>query len=216
MKVASVAVAVGVLLTAVSAVSRAQVPPTQQTPPTQTPPAQKPAAQAAQTPAPPPKPFPVDAKIAVVDLQRVAAESAEGKASTAKVQSLNQKKVAELNEKNKALQAVQQKLVAGALMTDAARVQLQREIDRLNLEIQRFTQDAQAEVEELQQRLQVDFQRKLMPILELVAVDKGIQVMFAAGPGLVWADAVIDLTADVIRRFDGAMGAGPPKQPSVE
>ena len=212
MKAVSIAVGVAVLVAALSAVSGAQVPPAQQTPP-----AQKPAAQAAQTPAPPPpKPFPLGAKIAVVDVQQVASESAEGKAATAKVQSLNQKKVAELNEKNRTLQGVQQKLVAGALMTDAAKVQLQREIDRLNLEIQRFTQDAQAEVEELQQQVQMDFQRKLMPIIELVAIDKGIQVIFAAGAGLVWADSAIDLTAEVIRRFDGAMGAGPPKQPSVE
>jgi Skp family chaperone for outer membrane proteins len=215
MKVVSVAVGVALLVTGLCTLSPAQVPPVQQPPPTQ-PPAQKPATPAAQTPAPPPKPFPLGAKIAVVRVQTVANESAEGKASTAKVQSLNQKKVAELNEKNKAVQALQQKLVAGGLMADTARTQLQREIDRLNLEIQRFTQDAQAEVEELQEQLQMDFQRKLMPIIELVAVDRGVQIIFAAETGIVWAETAIDLTAEVIRRFDGAMGAGPPKAPTAE
>jgi outer membrane protein len=211
MKVVAIVVAAAALLTtATGSVSQAQTPPAQQPPP-----GQKPAAQAAPAPVPPPKPFPVGAKVAVVDLQRIAVESAEGKSATAKIQSLNQRKVAELNDRNKALQAAQQKLVAGALLTDAAKAQIQKEIDRLNLDIQRFTQDAQAEVQELQQQVQVDFQRKLMPIIELVAVDKGVQIVFANDTGLVWAEGALDLTSEVIRRFDGAMGAAPPKPPSI-
>ena len=52
--------------------------------------AQAPAAPApaapAQPQAQPPRPFPEGAKWATIDIQRIAAESAEGKASTAKVQ----------------------------------------------------------------------------------------------------------------------------------
>ncbi len=47
-------------------------------------------------PAPPPKPFPEGAKIGYVVLQRIANESAEGKAATTKIQALQQKKAAEL------------------------------------------------------------------------------------------------------------------------
>jgi hypothetical protein len=67
----------------------------------------------AAAPAPVVRPFPEGAKYAFVNIQRIASESNEGKASTAKVQALNQQKVNELNEMNKALQAVQQKLEAG-------------------------------------------------------------------------------------------------------
>src|SRR5690606_30019902 len=76
--------------------------------------AQTPAAPAAQTPAPPPaaapappRPFPEGARIAFVVLQRIANESAEGKAATARIQALQQKKAAELNDKNKQLQTAQ-------------------------------------------------------------------------------------------------------------
>ena len=41
-------------------------------------------------------------------LQRIANESADGKAATTKIQALQQKKAAELNEKNKQLQSAQQ------------------------------------------------------------------------------------------------------------
>jgi outer membrane protein len=208
MRVVTILIAAVALVIAAPGAAAAQTLP-------QAPAAQKPAAPAAATPAKPAVPFPAGAKIAVVDLQRIANESAEGKTASAKIESLNQKKVAELNEKNKELQTAQQKLVAGALLTDSAKAQIQKEVDRLNREIQRFTQDAQAEVEELQQQVQVEFQRKLMPIIELVAVDKGVQIVFAADTGMVWSDTAVDLTAEVIRRFDGAMGASPPKLPSV-
>ncbi len=210
MKVALATAAAAIALVALPIASHAQTPP-------QTPPPQKPAAPAAQAaPAPPPRPFPVGAKFGVVNLQQIATESAEGKASSAKISALNQKKVTELNDRNKALQAAQQKLVAGALLTESARAEIQKEINRLNLDIQRFTQDAQAEVDELQQQVQLDFQRKLVPIIELVAVDKGVQVVFANDNGIVWAEGALDLTAEVIRRFDGAMGTAPPKGPTAD
>src|SRR5262245_45950127 len=67
----------------------AQTPPTQPPPtqpPTQPPAGQPPAKPQPPTPAPtatpqPPRPFPEGAKIAYVDLQRIAQGSAEGKAA---------------------------------------------------------------------------------------------------------------------------------------
>jgi outer membrane protein len=172
-----------------------------QTKPPQTPPPQ--AAAPAQ-----PAPFPEGAKVAYVNIQLIADESAEGKAANAKVRALNDKKVNEIAEKNKALQANQQKLQqGGSVMSEDARLQLQKEIDRQQVDVQRLTQDAQAEVEELMQQLQFDFQRKLMPVIQQVSLERGIHLLFAADSGLVWADPSLDLTADVIKRLDQA-GAG--------
>lgn len=213
MKTASLAVTIGLLLLVAPGRAASQTPP-----PAQAPPAQKPAA-AEPAPASKPaaaKPFPAGVKYAVINVQQVASESAEGRAANNKVLALNQQKVTELNEKNKALQATQQKLTGVGLLSEDERAKIQKDVDRLNVEIQRFTQDAQAEVEELQQKLQVDFQRKLMPIIELVAVDRGVQIIFAHDSGLVFFDEALDLTAEVIRRFDAAMGATSPKLPEGE
>ena len=171
-----------------------------------------PPAQTAPAPAPTPRPFPEGAKIAFINIQRVASESGEGKAATAKVQALNQKKLQELNEKNKALQADQQKLQSGGtVMSDAARSELEKRIERQNVDIQRATQDAQQEVQELQQDLQNEFQRKLLPIVQQVAQEKALQILFsAADSGIVWADPGLDITNDVIKRFDAASPAVTP------
>ena len=69
---------------------------------------------------PAPKPFPQGAKVAYVVLQRIANESADGRVATTRIQALQQKKAAELNEKNKQLTAMQQKLEKeGAVMSAA-------------------------------------------------------------------------------------------------
>jgi outer membrane protein len=171
-------------------------------------PAPAPAAQAAPAPAP----FPAGAKYAFINIQRIAAESAQGKSLSSRVQTLNTQKVNELNEKNKALQTAQQKLDSGgSVLSDAARAQLEKDIDRQQTEIQRFTDDAQKEVQELQNELQAEFQQKLGPIIQQVAQEKKLDILFSAlDAGIVWADAGLDLTTEVIRRFDAANPAAAP------
>src|SRR4051812_31794728 len=68
------------------------------------------AAPAAPAQAPVQAPFPPGAKIAFVDFQRVAAESAEGQNSTVKINALVTKKQTEGADRAKSLQANQQKL----------------------------------------------------------------------------------------------------------
>ena len=175
-----------------------------------------PAPPAAPAPAPPPAArFPEGTKFAFINIQRIANESAEGKVATSRVQALNQKKVTELNERNKALQADQQKLQSsGGVMSENARAELEKKIERQQVDIQRATQDAQQEVQELQQQLQNEFQQKLMPIVQQVFNEKGLQILFSAGDaGIVWADPGLDITEDVIKRFD--VGKPAPKPPAA-
>jgi outer membrane protein len=157
----------------------------------------------------PPAPFPEGQRFAVVNIQKIASESAEGKVSTAKVQALNQRKISELNDLNKRLQADQQKLSAqGSMLNEAARAELERSIDREQKDLQRRQQDAQEEVQQLQQDLQNNFQAKLLPIIQQVVSERKITILFSqADAGIVFADPGLDLTADVIKRFDAAAPA---------
>jgi outer membrane protein len=185
-------------------------------------PAPKPAAPPTQPPQPapapqPPAPFPAGTKFAFINIQRIANESAEGKVATTKVQALNQKKVTELNDKNKALQADQAKLQSsGGVMSDNARAELEKKIERQQVDIQRAQQDAQREVQELQQDLQNEFQKRLMPIVQQVFNEKGLQILFsAADSGIVWAEPGLDITEDIIKRFDATEGKAAPKPPAA-
>jgi len=182
----------------------AQTPAGQQ--PTQTPPAGQPPATppAPQQPAQPPQPFPEGAMIAYVDIQVIASNSAEGKAATAKIQDLQKKKTAELGEKQKALQALQTKLQqGGTVISDSARGQLEKDIEKQNRELQFLQQDAQAEIQQLQQDLQQEFQTKLQPVIDQVAKEKGLHFVFSIrDSGAIWVHTGLDLSAEVVKRFD--------------
>ena len=201
MRVFAVALTLSVVLLAGLASAQAQAPATQK-------PA-APAAPAAQAPAPPP--FQDGLKYAYVQLQRVAAESNEGKAAQARIKEFNEKKVDELSAKNKALQSAQKRLEdGGSVMSDAARTQLQTEIERQQRDIQRASEDAQQDFQNFQQQVQEDFNRKLNPIVDKVAKEKGVHFVFSAtDAGLIWADPTMDLTSDVIRVFNGSSTSKP-------
>jgi outer membrane protein len=183
--------------------------------PAQQPPAKPAPTTPAPAPAQPPepKPFPQGAKVAYVVLQRIANESADGRVATTRIQALQQKKAAELNERNKQLTGLQQKLEKeGSVMSASAAADLQKQVEKLTLDVQRFTQDAQAEVQELQQQLQQEFQQRLEPVLSQVATDMGLQFVFN-GPdaGLVWADSALDISGEVIKKLDASAGKPAPK-----
>jgi outer membrane protein len=172
---------------------------------------QAPAPAAAQALPPLPK-FQDGMKYAYIRIDRIAAESGEGKTLNDRVKALNDQKVRELNEKNKALQSVQQKLESGgSVLNDTARAQLQAEVERQQRDIQRFTEDAQQDLQALQQQLQEEFTRKLNPVLEKVAKEKQVHMVFnATESGLVWADPGMDLTGDIIKALDAAASAAAP------
>src|SRR5579859_1954624 len=85
----------------------------------------------APAPAQPPPPFPAGAKIAFINPQRIIQESAEGKSALTRVQALTQKKQGENTARQKTLQDNQQKLQSsGSVMSEAARSQLEKEIEK--------------------------------------------------------------------------------------
>ncbi len=201
----AIAVGLSVALGSASFVQAQAAPPRPAQPAAPAQPPAAPPAQAAQA-LPPPMPFPAGAKVGFVNLQAIAQLTTDGKAAALKVNALAQKKQTEGADKTKALQANQQKLqTSGGVMSDAARGQLEREIERQQVDGQRFEQDAQAELQELQAELQKEFQAKLLPLLETIAKEKGLQVMFsAADAGVIWVEPGIDLTVEAVKRMDAA------------
>jgi len=186
MKVFAVAVALSVTLAAAPSYAQAaagqarpsapagQTPPGSprpSTPATAAPATPAPAPQQAQAPRPP---FPTGVKYAFVYVQKIVAESADGKSANDKIQALQQQKMKELSDKQKALQTAQQKLdQGGSVLNDAAR------------------------------QLQEDFQRRLSPVVAKVAQDKQLHMIFSVtDSGLVWGDPALDLTDDVIKALN--------------
>ncbi len=159
-----------------------------------------------------PRAFPEGSKIAFFDAQRILSESTLGKASMAKVSTLRAQKLAELTAKNKELETAQQTLAAGSLLSQDASVAAQKSVDRIQVDIQRAQQDAEAALQELQQQLNVEFDRALAPIVAQAALDKGVHILLRLDSGAIaWADPALDLTGDIVKRLDTAKTATPAK-----
>jgi outer membrane protein len=199
------------------AAAQGAAPATQKPPAPAAPTTQKPPASAAPAaPAPPPARFQDGMKYAYVNMQAIAQQSAEGKTLADKLKSAQDGKQRELQDKNKNLQAMQQKLdQGGSVLSEAARAQLVSDIDRTQRDLQRASEDAQEELQKLAQQVEEDFTRKVLPIVDRVAKEKQVHFVFnAAQSGLIWADPGMDLTTEVIAALNGSKPAAPAAAPS--
>jgi Skp family chaperone for outer membrane proteins len=100
-------------------------------------------------------------------------------------------------------------------LSEAARAQLEKDIDRMNVESMRFEQDAQAEINELQNELQNEFQKKLFPILEQIRKEKELHVLLSAQEsGAIVVEPGIDLTQEAVKRLDALVLTKPAAAPA--
>jgi outer membrane protein len=173
----------------------------------QAPPATPPAGQTPAAPAAAPKPvvpFPADSKIAFIDVNVVAQNSTVGKDAAKKLQDFQAKKVAELGEKNKQLTSMTTRRDSGTgVLNDAARATLDKDIEKLQRDIQFAQQNAQAEYTDLQNELQGEFQKRLIPVIDEVAKEKGLHAIYSiADSGAAYVHPGLDLSAEITKRLD--------------
>ena len=213
MRVVKISVVAAALTLALSArllgQAEAQTAPPKPSTPAQTPPkpATLPQTPPATAPAPapkPPMPFPADAKIAFVDVNTIAGTSASGKEASKKLQDLNNKKLAELQDKNKQLQGLTTKRdQGGSVLNDSARASLDKDIEKLQRDIQFAQTNAQAEMQDLTNELQGEFQKRLIPVIAEIAKEKGLHAVFSiADSGAAYYLPSLDISDEVIKRLD--------------
>ena len=186
------------------------LPPPQTTPlPQQTPPPllPKPQGTPAPTPAATPAvavPFPADAKIAFVNMQALLSESKLGKAGLAQMKTLTDKQQTDLQDKNKAIQTLQQKIqTQSAVVTPETRNQWSSDLEKAQRDLQYSQNEAQAQVEELNQRLLGDFQEKVLPVIEALAKEKGLYAIFGVQEsGVAYVHPGVDVTLELVKRLD--------------
>jgi Skp family chaperone for outer membrane proteins len=143
------------------------------------------------------------ARIACFSPQRAFAESADGKATLARLTALQSEKARAIDEKNKTLQIQEQALERSAgLLSDSARTQRTAEVEKLRIDVQRFIEDAQAELMGIERDAENAFVVKLKPALAKIAQERGLQIVLNADDGRVaWFDSSVDITSDVVRQL---------------
>ena len=146
----------------------------------------------------------ISTPLAYFSPQRAFAASAEGKEAANKITALQAERAKDLDARNRKLKAMQDSLDrTGLALSPAARQEREREIDRFQVDIQRFVQDAQAEFLGVRRQSEDAFSLRLRPALAAVVKDKGLLLVINEDEGFIaWADPAADITPDVVKRLE--------------
>jgi len=149
-------------------------------------------------------------KIGVIEVQKIVQESAIGKESLARVQKVQQAKQEDLQKRQKELRDMEQKIQdQGKSLSEDAMEKLQKDYQTKALDLKRFQDDAQRELEESQRKELGELEKRIMPVINEVAREQGYALVFNKfNSGLLFADdKAVDLTEAVITRFNSQIAA---------
>jgi outer membrane protein len=149
--------------------------------------------------------------IAVIDVQQVVNESAAGKETMARLRKLQDDKVAEGRRKADELEALRKQLATQrATLTEAKIVELEKQAEDKQVELQRFSDDTKQFLADAQRRELDALEKQIMPIINEIGRENKIQLIFNKfQSGLVYADDAADITEQVVRRFNTRITTAP-------
>jgi outer membrane protein len=149
-------------------------------------------------------PAAAQAKVSVIDVQRVVTESDPGKEVMQRLRSLTEAKAQQGQSLQQELAALQDQFNKQRFtVSEARQAEMQKEIEDKQIAIRRFQDDAQREVAEAQRRELGSLEERIMPIIDQIGKEQGLTMIFNKfQSGLVYADETIDITDEVIRRFN--------------
>ncbi len=143
-------------------------------------------------------------KIAIVNSNDVLEKSAEGKRTLARLQDADKQNQAKISKLDDDIRQLQTKLNTQRItMTDEAVLANQADLERKQTQRKRDAEDAYAQMQELSTRLFKKLQDELIPIVEQIGKERGLDIIFDRDrSGAVYYSPAIDLTAEVIKRYD--------------
>ena len=150
-------------------------------------------------------------KVAVIEVQRIVAESAIGKESLGRVQKVQMSKQEDLTRRQNELKELEKKIQdQSKSLSEEALDKLQKDYQAKALEFKRTQDDAQRELEELQRKELGELEKKVMPVIDTAAKELGYQLVFNKfQSGLLFADGSTDITDAVITKFNSQIAASP-------
>jgi len=151
-------------------------------------------------------------KIAIVNSQKAFETSAEGKKALAQLTERDSKIKSDLQKMDDAIRLLENRMNTGRLtMTNEALMGLQGDIDKKTTERKRYEEDAARDAQQLSANLIQKIRVEMVTIIENLAKERGLElVLDTATSGVVTANPAIDITDEVVRRYDQSKSAVPP------
>lgn len=142
--------------------------------------------------------------IAVIDVQRVVTESDPGKEALQKLKLLQDGKIDEGRALQQQLSAMQEQMSKQRFTLSEERLaELSKQMEDGQIALQRFQDDAERELDEARRRELGGLEGRIIPVINEIGAERGFTLIFNKfQSGLVYADDTIDITDDVILRFN--------------
>lgn len=143
-------------------------------------------------------------KVGVVNSMDVLAKSQEGKKVTAQIEARNKTLQEDLARLDERIRELETRLNTQSLtLSQEALTNLMSDLDKRRTERARFVEDSRREMADLQSRLFNKLQNDLRPIIEEIGKEKNVDLIFDVGnSGIIYFNPVVDLTAEVIQKYD--------------
>jgi outer membrane protein len=161
--------------------------------------AQAPAAAPAAASAPP-------TKVAVIQIQAALAATKEGQKAAADLEVKLSPRKKDLDGKQAEIKDLQERLQRGGnTLSESAKEDLTRNIDTKTKSYNRELEDAQAELEQEQQKVVGSLGQKMMAVIDKHAQQNGFAIVLdvsSQNTPVLYASNTVDITKDVIDLYD--------------
>ena len=156
-------------------------------------------------------------KVGVINIQSAIISTNDGKKAASEIQTRFNPKKAEVDKRQGEINQLQDQLNRGRnTLSEEARQSLVREIDQKTKSLKYFTEDANAELNQEEQKAMGELGGRIMAVIDKYAKDHGYTLILdVSSPQtpVLYASNTIDITRDIIELYDknapGASAAPP-------
>lgn len=145
-------------------------------------------------------------RVGVVNSVEVLEKSAEGKRIVAQLEEINKSTQAKIAKMDEEIRQLETKLNTQRLtLTDEALMNLTSDIERKKTDRTRFAEDSSRDFVETRNRLLSRLQTEVRPIIAQLGKEKNLEIILDLNnSGTIYFDPTIDMTAEVIVRYDAS------------
>jgi Skp family chaperone for outer membrane proteins len=151
-------------------------------------------------------------KIAIINSQKAFETSVEGKKVLGQMQDRENKIKSDIQKLDDSIRLLENKLSTGRLtMTNEALLGIQADVDKKATERKRYEEDASRDAQQFSANLVQKIRAEMVTIIDNLAKERGLElVLDVQQSGVVTFSPTIDITDEVIRRYDQSKAAIPP------
>jgi outer membrane protein len=152
-------------------------------------------------------------KFGVINSQDVLERSAEGKRVIARLQEKDKTNQAAIIKFDDEIRQLETRIKTQSLtLSEEALYNMNADLQKKQTDRKRVAEDAVRDFQDLQVKLFNKVQSELIPIIEAMGKEKGIDIILdLAKSGAVYFNPACDLTEEVIKRYDASKATPPAK-----